>query len=202
MPSHDAQLRGSPRIALIMASSIEEARIDAATLLDVPASELALTLLEHHRVGILGVGGDEYKIEDRWTPPPAPPEVASARDDDQRPVTFVRAMAAVGAAPAVLSCKRGRISLAVSRPGPGKRPAVRSDIDWMLSGLQIRPLTPTRLMRSFERQTGARGSSPRCRSTSRRSRTLITIRSPVLSPPTTCTRGSCHGRAVQSRLRQ
>ena len=50
MPTHDAQLSGVPKIALVKASSIEEARLDAAKLLDVPASELVLTVLEHQRV--------------------------------------------------------------------------------------------------------------------------------------------------------
>ena len=60
MPTHDAQLSGVPKIALVKASSIEEARLDAAKLLDVPASELVLTVLEHqHRCTGEFVGSDK-----------------------------------------------------------------------------------------------------------------------------------------------
>ena len=140
MPTHDAQLSGVPKIALVKASSIEEARLDAAELLDVPASELVLTVLEHQRVGFLGLGGDEYKIEARWTPQATLTQAVSGRGDDQGQLTSIAALEAVGSIPAVLSCKRGRISLAVSRPAPGQRPAVRSDIDRLLAGLPLAAL--------------------------------------------------------------
>ena len=140
MPSHDAHLCGVPKVALVKASSLDEARRDAATLLDVPANELAITVIDHHRVGFLGLGGDEYKVEARWTPPPAPPEFEAVRETITAPTTSVATMAALRAVPAELSCKRGRISLAVTRPAPGQRAALRSDIDWMLAGQPLAAL--------------------------------------------------------------
>jgi hypothetical protein len=140
MPSQDAPNCGEPRVALVRASSLDEARADAATLLKVPANELVLTVINHQRTGFLGLGGDEYKVEARWTPPLSSSESDTVRETDTTSARSGMDPGASGAVPVTLSCKRGRISLAVTRPAPGQRAALRSDVDRMLAGLPLSAL--------------------------------------------------------------
>lgn len=157
MPSHDAHLCGIPKVALVKATSLDEARSDAAALLDVPASELVLTVIDHHRVGFLGLGGDEYKVEARWDPPAAPPEYEAARESTLSQASPASAITALQELPATLTCRRGRISLAVAKPTPGQRAALRSDIDRMLAGLPISALDSD----SVDAMIRAPGGGPR-----------------------------------------
>jgi hypothetical protein len=140
MPSPDANLSDGSKVALVRATSLEAARKDAASLLQVPEDEIVLSVLDHHRVGFLGLGGDEYKVEARWTHPPSTPAVKAVDTAPPSALSPEAATPSLRSIPAALTCKRGRISLTVSRPAPGQLPALRSDIDHMLAGLPLSAL--------------------------------------------------------------
>ena len=127
---------GTAKVALVKAPSLDEARRDAAAQLGVPGPELTLTVVERHRVGFLGLGGEQLTVEARWSPPLVASVAPVAGTSGDSPV-----MPGQPSPPSLtnarLSCTRGRISLVVTRPGPGQRAASKRDIEAMLAGLPL-----------------------------------------------------------------
>ena len=95
------------KVAAVRANSLDEARLKAAHLLSVPPEQLVLTVTAQHSRGLFGLGGVELDVEARWSPP----EAVTA-------VPVAPGAPAVSAPPtATISCRRGRISVTVRRPG-------------------------------------------------------------------------------------
>ena len=137
MPSDDTPLEDSLKAVELTAESLDEARSQAAKVLKVSETELVLTVIEHHRVGFLGLGGDEYKVRATWNPPSTSSGAVSPPASTLATSTPAGAASTVSQVPVAFTCKRGRISLVVTRPDPGQRAALRSDVDRVLSTLPL-----------------------------------------------------------------
>ncbi len=127
---------GTAKVALVKAPSLDEARRDAAAQLGVPGPELTLTVVERHRVGFLGLGGEQLTVEARWSPSAVASAAPAGAQSTGAPSVPVQS-SPPQPLNARLSCARGRISLVVTRPGPGQRAASKRDIEALLAGLPI-----------------------------------------------------------------
>ncbi len=111
--------------------NLDEARKQAAEQLQVPPAELVVRVLEKHKKGFLGMGGEVLKVEATWTPPPP---VINGRVE--------------------LTCERGKLSMTVIRPeGRGKSADV-SVLDAQLEGLPLDARDEAAITQAFRNPDG------------------------------------------------
>ena len=114
-----------PRAVRVEAPDEGKARTAAASALGVPEKEIQLRVLERHKKGPFGLGGEVLTIEATWRPAAA----SHAAGTGPAPV-----IPADEGGKIEFSCVRGKLSLAVHRPQGRGRPADISTLEGLIEG--------------------------------------------------------------------
>ncbi len=114
-----------PRAVRIEAPDEANARTAAASALGVPEKEIQLRVLERHKKGPFGLGGEVLTVEATWRPAAA----SHAAGTGPAPV-----IPADEGGKIEFSCARGKLSLAVHRPQGRGRPADISTLEGLIEG--------------------------------------------------------------------
>jgi hypothetical protein len=129
-----------PKSIRVEAPDENKARSAAAEALGVPEREIQLRILERHKKGPFGLGGEVLTIEATWRPPAPRPAAAPPAAPEPAKIEF--------------SCMRGKLSLAVHRPQGRGRPADITLLEQLIEGWPLDARDESVIQQALRAQDG------------------------------------------------